>query len=52
MNELNGIFEDVTKANLEQQAGKIMTLAVENGFYEFLPGGREMKRGIEGLTNE
>jgi len=39
MNELNhGIFEDATKANLEKLVGKIMTLAVQEGYYEFVPG--------------
>ena len=38
MNDFNGILEDVTKANLEQLVGKIMTLAVEKGCYEFVPG--------------
>ena len=39
MNELShGIFEDATKANLEQLVGKIMSLAVEGGYYEFVPG--------------
>jgi hypothetical protein len=32
------LFEDVTKANLEQLVGKIMTLATQNSYYEFVPG--------------
>jgi hypothetical protein len=35
---MNGILEDVTKAKLEQLVGKIMTLATQNGYYEFVPG--------------
>ena len=32
------IQEDLTKAALEKLVGKIMTLAVENSYYEFVPG--------------
>jgi hypothetical protein len=35
---MNGILEDVTKASLEKLVGKIMTLAMQNGYYEFVPG--------------
>jgi len=40
MNELklNGILEEVSKANLEKLVGKIMTLATQNSYYEFVPG--------------
>jgi hypothetical protein len=40
MNEQNGngIFEDASKANLEKLVGKIMTLAAQNNYYEFVPG--------------
>ena len=38
MNESNGILEDITKANLEQLVGKIMTLAAQNNYFEFVPG--------------
>ena len=38
MNKVNGILEDVTKASLEKLVGKIMTLAAQNGYYEFVPG--------------
>jgi len=32
------ILEDNTKADLEKLVSKIMTLAIQNGFYEFVPG--------------
>jgi hypothetical protein len=35
---MNSILEDVTKSNLEKLVGKIMTLAIQNGYYEFVPG--------------
>jgi hypothetical protein len=38
MNEFKAILEDVTKANLEQLVGKIMTLATQDSYYEFVPG--------------
>ena len=32
------IFEEGTKANMERLVGRIITLAAEKGFYEFVPG--------------
>jgi len=38
MNEFNGILEDVTEANLKQLVEKIMILATQRNYYEFVPG--------------
>ena len=36
--EFSGILEEVTKASLEKLVGKIMALATQNSYYEFVPG--------------
>jgi hypothetical protein len=38
MSDFIGISEDVTKAHLEKLVGKIMTLAIQHNYYEFVPG--------------